>query len=92
MQPDVQFDASVGWSVNPSGLTSSVTRAPTHEPYPYHNQGVQVAVNLGTAQTTPPPGAPTLPANVSITATNAVTSAVTDAIDQFNTDSGINFP
>jgi len=33
-----------------------------------------------------------MPANVSITAVNAATSAVTDAIDNFNTDSGINFP
>ena len=68
IQPDVQFNATTGWAVDPSGLTSSVTRAPTHEPYPYHNQGVQVAVNLGTAQTTPPPGAPAIPTDFSITA------------------------
>lgn len=92
IQPDVQFNASTGWTVNPSGLSSAVTRAPTHEPYPYHNQGVQASVNLGTAQPTSPPGAPAMPANVSITAVNAATSAVTDAIDNFNTDSGINFP
>jgi hypothetical protein len=92
IQPDVQFNATTGWTVNPSGLSSAVTRAPTHEPYPYHNQGVPASVNLGTAQPTSPPGAPTMPANVSITAVNAATSAVTDAVNQFNTDSGINFP
>ena len=92
IQPDVQFNATTGWTVNPSGLSSAVTRAPTHEPYPYHNQGVQATVNLGTAQPTAPPGAPTVPANVTITAVNAATSAVTDAIKQFDTNSGINFP
>jgi hypothetical protein len=34
-----------------------VTRAPTHEPYPYHNQGVDLSLNLGedtsTENTTP---------------------------------------
>jgi hypothetical protein len=92
IQPDVKFNASTGWTVNPTGLTSSVTRAPTHEPYPYHNQGVQASINLGTAQPTSPPGAPAMPADVSITATDAVASAATDAINQFNTDSGTNFP
>ena len=92
IQPDVQFNATTGWTVNPSGLSSAVTRAPTHEPYPYHNQGVQASVNLGTAQPTSPPGAPAMPANVTISAVNAVSSAATNAIDQFNTNSGINFP
>ena len=92
IQPDVQFNATTGWTVNPSGLSSAVTRAPTHEPYPYHNQGVQASVNLGTAQPTSPPGAPAMPANVTISAVNAVSSAATNAIDNFNTDSGINFP
>ena len=89
-QPDVQFNATTGWTVNPTGLTSAVTRAPTHEPYPYHNQGVQASINLGTSQPTSPPGAPTLPNGVSISATDAVSSAVTDAVNTFNTDSGNN--
>ena len=93
IQPDVQFNASTGWSVNPSGLTSSVTRAPTHEPYPYHNQGVQVSVNLGTAQPTQPPGAPTMPANVSITAISSAATDISNAVtDAFNTATGDNFP
>ena len=38
--PDVKFVANEGWKVEPGTLISSVTRAPTHEPYPYHNRGV----------------------------------------------------
>jgi hypothetical protein len=44
-----------------------VTRAPTHEPYPYHNQGVAVSVSLEEGQTTPPPGSPDIPNEWSIT-------------------------
>jgi hypothetical protein len=39
---DTKFDYSRGWQVNPDGINSIVTRAPTHEPYPFHNTGVQV--------------------------------------------------
>jgi hypothetical protein len=38
--PDTTFNNSTGWQVQENGLESIVTRAPTHEPYPYHNQGV----------------------------------------------------
>jgi hypothetical protein len=37
--PDVTFDASVGWKTVAGGLASVVNRAPTHEPYPFHNKG-----------------------------------------------------
>jgi hypothetical protein len=69
LMPETEFNTSGGWTVNATGLESIVTRAPTHEPYPYHNQGVPVKVNLEEGQTTPPPGAPTLPAGTSITKT-----------------------
>ena len=69
VMPDTSFNSSTGWAVAPDGLDSIVTRAPTHEPWPYHNQGVAVTVNLENGQPTPPPGAPTLPAGVSITKT-----------------------
>ena len=69
VMPDTSFNSSTGWAVAPDGLESIVTRAPTHEPWPYHNQGVAVTVNLENGQPTPPPGAPTLPAGVSITKT-----------------------
>jgi hypothetical protein len=35
-----------GWVVKQNALDTIVTRAPTHEPYPYHNQGVNVKTDL----------------------------------------------
>ena len=54
---DTTFDNSTGWQVKPNGLESIVTRAPTHEPYPYHNQGVAATVSLTEGTPTPPPAA-----------------------------------
>lgn len=68
--PDGTFDNSTGWAVDPAGLQSIVTRAPAHEPWPYHNQGVQASVNLGNGANSPPPAAPTVPAGVRITKTS----------------------
>ena len=65
--PDVSFNNSVGWTISPVGLESIVTRAPTHEPYPYHNQGVSNTVNLADGQTTASPGAPEVADEWSIT-------------------------
>lgn len=67
LMPDTEFNSSTGWTVSATGLESIVTRAPTHEPYPYHNQGVPVSVSLEEGQTTPPPDAPALEADWSIT-------------------------
>jgi len=69
VMPSVTFNNSAGWVADPTGLESIVTRAPTHEPYPYHNQGVSVSVSLQKGQTTPSPEAPTVPEGVSITKT-----------------------
>jgi hypothetical protein len=69
VMPDVSFNNSAGWVADPTGLESIVTRAPTHEPWPYHNQGVSVSVSLQKGQTTPSPEAPTVPAGVTITKT-----------------------
>ena len=66
--PKVEFNASAGWVTDPTGLESIVTRAPTHEPYPYHNQGVSVSVKFSGAPT-PPPDAPPMPAGTTITKT-----------------------
>lgn len=44
--PDTKFVPNEGWTVEPEKITTIVTRAPTHEPYPYHNRGVDVDVNL----------------------------------------------
>jgi hypothetical protein len=69
LMPDTDFNSSTGWTVSATGLESIVTRAPTHEPYPYHNQGVPVNVSLEEGQTTPPPDSPEIPDDWSITRT-----------------------
>jgi len=43
---DVKNSAASGWQIVVNGLDSIVTRAPTHEPYPYHNLGVNVTTSL----------------------------------------------
>ena len=67
--PDTSFSNSTGWNVAADGLESIVTRAPTHEPWPYHNQGVSIKVSLENGQPSPPPGAPNLPPGTKITMT-----------------------
>jgi hypothetical protein len=42
---DTAFSAAKGWTVKPGELESIVNRAPTHEPYPYHNLGVPITVD-----------------------------------------------
>lgn len=63
---DTTFDASKGWIVKTNALQSIVTRAPTHEPYPYHNAGVNVKVELADSNN-PPPTATPVPSGVTIT-------------------------
>jgi hypothetical protein len=67
--PKVEFNASLGWVAQPTGLDSIVTRAPTHEPYPYHNQGESTSVKLAGPSPTPPPATPAVPPGVKITKT-----------------------
>lgn len=67
--PDTKFDTSTGWSVNPAGVKSIVTRAPSHEPWPYHNQGVQGSINLSNGSNSTPPGAPDVPPGTTVTKT-----------------------
>jgi hypothetical protein len=55
---DTTFNSSKGWVVQPNAIKSIVTRAPTHEPYPYHNQGVNVKINLEEGQSQPPTAQP----------------------------------
>jgi hypothetical protein len=43
---DTIFQDKVGWKVEEGKLKTIVTRAPTHEPYPYHNRGVEARVSL----------------------------------------------
>lgn len=68
LHPKVEFNASSGWVAIPSADESIVTRAPTHEPYPYHNQGVSTSVKFS-AVPSPPPDAPDVPEGTTITKT-----------------------
>lgn len=65
---DTEFSTSTGWVVKPQAMQSVVSRAPTHEPYPYHNQGVDVKIAMEQGKPTPPPGAVPVPAGVTIRA------------------------
>ena len=44
---DTVFKQDQGWVTEFGKLKTIVTRAPTHEPYPYHNQGVASVTDLG---------------------------------------------
>jgi phage baseplate assembly protein gpV len=44
--PDTTFTPNQGWGESPTKIKTIVSRAPTHEPYPYHNRGVDVQVEL----------------------------------------------
>ena len=65
---DTSFDTAKGWQVESDALKTIVPRAPTHEPYPYHNKGVDVKIKLEEGKPPPPPGAPPIPPGVVITA------------------------
>jgi hypothetical protein len=65
---DTKFSTAKGWEVDPDALTTIVPRAPTHEPYPYHNKGVDAKLKFEEGRPTPPPGAPAVPAGVTIQA------------------------
>lgn len=43
---DTKFVQGQGWTAEPGKLKTIVTRAPTHEPYPYHNKGVNSESSL----------------------------------------------
>jgi len=61
VMPDTEFNQATGWQVAPVGLESIVTRAPTHEPWPFHNQGVSVEVKMEPGQPSTPPNTASLP-------------------------------
>ena len=52
---ETQFEKPKGWQVKPAKLETITTRAPTHEPYIYHNQGVPVKVEIAPTTASPPP-------------------------------------
>lgn len=47
------FNPESGWINQPGKLATIVTRAPTHEPYPYHNQGVANLTQLQAGSSDP---------------------------------------
>ena len=65
---DTEWDTSKGWIVKAEGLESIVSRAPTHEPYPYHNKGVDVEIEFEEGKPSPPPGAEPVPPGIEIQA------------------------
>lgn len=69
VMPDAKFNQATGWQISPVGLESIVTRAPTHEPWPFHNQGVSVEVQMEPGQPATPPNTPPLPAGFTGTIT-----------------------
>ena len=74
---DTVFSNSTGWQVVPKKLESIVTRAPTHEPYPYHNKGTDAKTSLATGGApTPPPTAEPVLKGVKIVAVTDDPSAV----------------
>jgi hypothetical protein len=64
---DTEFNSSTGWQVMAGALESIVSRAPTHEPYPYHNKGVQARVTFEEGSA-PPPASDPVPSGVEIQA------------------------
>ena len=62
---DTKFDATQGWIVDPGTLETIVTRAPTHEPYPYHAKGVNNKTDLNATPEAQDP----VPSNATTTAT-----------------------
>ena len=51
--PDTKFEQNVGWTVESNKIESVVTRAPTHEPWPLHNTGVNKVTSYSDASETP---------------------------------------
>lgn len=52
--PDTKFVDKQGWVVEQGKIETIVTRAPTHEPYPYHNKGAPATTNLSPADPSAP--------------------------------------
>jgi len=61
VMPNTEFNNATGWQISATGLESIVTRAPTHEPWPFHNQGVNVEIPMEEGQPTTPPDTPPIP-------------------------------
>jgi hypothetical protein len=69
---DTKFEKIQGWTVDPGTLETIVTRAPTHEPYPYHAKGVNNKINLNE---TPTGQDPTPSTTTALTTTPSTTTS-----------------
>jgi hypothetical protein len=58
---DIKFNTSVGWETKIGNLTSICSRITTHEPYPYHNKGVDIPVAFESGYAVPPGASPVPP-------------------------------
>lgn len=75
---DTTFVTQQGWTVQPGTLETIVTRAPTHEPYPYHGKGVNVRTNLNPETAT----ATTATATTATANTPSIQAQALDAYDR----------
>lgn len=73
---DTKFVDGQGWIVSGT-ISTIVTRAPTHEPYPYHNQGVSTVTQLSGASITD--SSPLVTNTLSALGNVSVTSAIDTA-------------
>lgn len=64
----VKFSTSEGWLDDKGNLESICNRAPTHEPWAYHNKGVDVKIEFESGPPSPPPAVPPVPAGVTLRA------------------------
>jgi hypothetical protein len=79
---DTVFSAAQGWIASDNSLETIVTRAPTHEPYPYHNQGVAVSTSLDNPTAATESTVPDAPkaAAVQTTLTQVATTPVVNGV------------
>lgn len=61
-----KFSTNQGWQVDRGNLETICNRVPTHEPWPYHNLGVNIDIQYEPGQPTPPPAAPPVPAGIQL--------------------------
>ena len=72
---DTKFVEGTGWEVQEKTLTTIVSRAPTHEPFPYHNKGVDVKVSLSEGSSSSSTSAAVPTGTTPTTATNTVANS-----------------
>jgi hypothetical protein len=88
---DTKFVEGTGWEVQEKTLTTIVSRAPTHEPFPYHNKGVDVKVSLSEGSSSGSTSAAGTSGTAPATATNTNTVANSPATNVAGT-TGITTP